>query len=109
MSMQVIIHLTANLHFMTMYILRISLVLLIVYQASSFVEGNCDTFTLGDCEDIDSIFYENDKVKYYKSLYTSDLKTVSQVPSSELCQTLCHEFADCTFFNFFDGVCKLYK
>ena len=34
---------------------------------------------------------------------------ISQVPSSALCQTLCHEFTDCDYFNFFDGVCKLYR
>ena len=64
---EVISQLTTNLHFMIMKSLRISLVLLVFVQASSFVEGNCDTFSLGDCANIDSIFYENDKVEYLQN------------------------------------------
>ena len=89
------------------------LVSLYLIQSSAFIDGSCDSFSLGECTDIDSVFYENDKVEYQmrtivkKSLLK--LKMISQVPSSALCQTLCHEFTDCDYFNFFYGVCKLYR
>ena len=38
------------------------LVHLFLIQSNYFVKGSCDSFSLGECTDIDSVFYENDKV-----------------------------------------------
>ena len=49
--------------FIDMAALNTFLVSLSLIQASSFVEGSCDSFSLGECTNIDSAFYENDKVE----------------------------------------------
>ena len=42
---------------------KLSFALLLLVQAKYFVEGNCNSFSLGECTDIGSAIFENDKVE----------------------------------------------
>ena len=43
--------------------IKFNLVALLLIQARYFVDGNCNSFSLGECTDIGSAIFENDKVE----------------------------------------------
>jgi len=67
---------------------------IIIFLVNGSSQQDCNEFSLGDCQDEgeDSLMWESDKLA-----------------NSKLCQEVCHSFVDCQFFNFYQGVCKLYS
>jgi len=66
----------------------------LLFLIQSSYQQDCNEFSLGDCQDEGegSLMWESDKLA-----------------NSKLCQEVCHSFVDCEFFNFYQGVCKLYS
>jgi len=71
---------------------KVSLVALICAVSSAGGELRCNDFTLSDCNLQQYVLWESNLIL-----------------DAAMCQTTCHNFADCKLFFFLDGTCTLFN
>jgi len=74
-----------------MIVFQTCLVVLLSVVSSVVGQYRCNDFTISDCNLQSHVIFETDRI-----------------PSKEICQTTCHNYADCKLFFFLDGTCTLF-